>query len=111
MTTLTTDLSTARNKVTELKGQIGTATDPDSLAGMLEAEKLKVIRLENQVTTLNDTITGLRNQLADARADVTEAEQRVQQAEREADRRIEEAEQQTNVALRAPKWLVEFEPR
>ena len=108
VTTLTTDLSTAHNKVTELEGQIGTATDPDSLQGMLEAEKLKVIRLESRVDTLSDTITGLRNQLVDARADVTEAEQRVQQADREADRRIEEAEQQTNVALRAPKWLVKF---
>ena len=51
-------LKYAKAEVMRLTGEIGTASDPDSLAGMLEAKKLEVIRLESQETTLNDTITG-----------------------------------------------------
>ena len=89
-----------------LTGEIGTASDPDSLAGMLEAEKQKVSRLENQARILNDTITGLRSQLADARTDVADAERETEQTEREADQRVAEAEQQAeqqaNVIVRVP---------
>ena len=43
MTQLTTDLSTARNKVTELGDQIGSASDPGSLQGMLAVANTKVM--------------------------------------------------------------------
>ena len=94
-------LKYAKAEVMRLTGEIGTASDSDSLKGMLEAEKQKVSRLENQARILNDTITGLRSQLADAHTDVADAERETEETKREADKKIEEAEQQTNVSLRA----------
>ena len=87
-------LKYAKAEVMRLTGEIGTASDSDSLKGMLEAEKLEVIRLKSQVITLNERITGLQSQLADASTDVTDAEQRADQAEREADQRVAEIERQ-----------------
>ena len=99
-------LKHAKAEVMRLTGEIGTASDSDSLKGMLEAEKLEVIRLKSQVTTLNERITGLQSQLADARTDLTDAEREAEQAKREADQRVAEAEQQAeqqaNVIVRAP---------
>ena len=105
-------LNAAKAEVTRLTAQIGTATDADSLQGKLEAEKLKVLRLQNQVDTLGDTITGLRGQLADLRDEVDEEKQRADQAERDAERKIkqaqEDAERQGNINVRAPLLITKF---
>ena len=105
-------LKYAKAEVMRLTGEIGTASDSDSLKGMLEAEKLEVIRLKSQVITLNERITGLQSQLADARTDVTDAEQRADQTEREADQRVAEAEQQAetqaDVIVRAPLLITKL---
>ena len=98
-------LKYAKAEVMRLTGEIGTASDSDSLKGMLEAEKLEVIRLKSQVITLNERITGLQSQLADASTDVTDAEQRADQAEREADQRVAEIERQGDTNARAQGLL------
>ena len=98
-------LKYAKAEVMRLTGEIGTASDSDSLKGMLEAEKLEVIRLKSQVITLNERITGLQSQLADASTDVTDAEQRADQAERKADQRVAKIERQGDTNARAQGLL------
>ena len=53
MTSLTTELATAKAEVTRLTNQVGSATDPTSLQGLLAAANTNVTSLTAELVTAN----------------------------------------------------------
>lgn len=98
VTRLTDALATATAEVTELTGRIGSAGDAESLLGMLEAEKAKVVQLTAALEAANTALNTLRGQLTTAQTELQAETQRATEAEQqaqEAQQRAEEAAQQT----------------
>ena len=93
------DLKNAQDDLKEAQGDLQTANDEFAT---VKKERDDAVR---DLARAERTLEGLRAQLTEAQQDAADAEQRRREAEREANRRIEQAEQQTNIALRAPRWI------
>ena len=94
------DLKDTQDDLMEAQDDLQTANDE---LVTVKKERDDAVR---DLARAEGTLEGLRSQLTQAQQDTADAEQRGREAEAEADRRIEEAEQQTNIALRAPKWII-----
>ena len=97
VTRLTDALATATAEVTELTGRIGSAGDADSLLGMLEAEKAKVVQLTAALEAANTALNTLRGQLTTAQTELETETQRADEAEQRATEAAQrESDQEAN---------------